>query len=741
MDSQLGPIVMPKRMNQAAINALFSANQLKGDLEQCLQLLREISPASSPYDVCSTLSSVEDRLSANKAHAQRITRSEASEVMEEVGRLIKEVEHSLENWRSQYPDSSPIKVNNGMLLNLVFAGSIYSLEVSAAAFLDPSRGHLAPTLIAYSLALSQRVFAGASELSANIILQFMHSYGAAIAALGSNPPTVLQTRALDATAVDIKTVENHFNLGVETVIYAICPRCSYLYEPQHSQTLISNKPTYPPVCTNRSPPSSPSCSEPLIDDQGRPFKIFEYYPFFDWFARFIAQPNIQQYARAFCDRVRSTPVAPPDKMHTADGEIYRILLGPDGKLFVDGGDECRFFFLFFADSFNTEGTTGRRKSRSTGVVSLKCLNLPYDIREDDVNVYIPGFWRGPREPDAVDAQHAHLLKPVFADLEKAYTRGMKCAGSPDEGNASVPGEECVSRAMVAGACLDLKAARPVAGVLDATSHYLCTCCSNFHQESILRTDHENWTRPSDEILREGMEKWMEAQTVSEREVIEQYYGTRYSPMTMFLKYLKLSMQLISDPMHAFYHRVMQLYFRDALGLTTLSSTVPSPYESDIAFYHEFTHPPRPRPRDPQVDNADTADTDEFLAYLEWEDLTDEQRRVRLLRINDWLSPAMKHDIRALSEVVKGHQLLAQERPQSNTAEGKKLRKRLLKRLTDLRWISLVYICNDLWISPFNNCDDEHGISQHSLRKSSMAQSLVKWVSQEYYFTVFQLTLV
>jgi len=735
MGSQSGPVVMPKRMNQAGINALFTANQLKGDLEQCLQLLREISPASLPYDVCSVLSSVEDRLLANKTHAQQIKRSEASEVMEEVWGLIKKVEHSLANWRSQYPDTSPIKVNNGMPLDIFLAGLIYSPNVSAIAFLNPNRGHLAPTLIAYSLALSQRVFAGASELSANIILQFMHSYGAAIAALGSNPPTVLQTRALDATAVDIRTVENQFNLGIETVIHAICPCCNYLYEPQHSPT--SPKPTYPAVCTNRSPHSSPPCNEPLVDDQGRPFKIFEYYPFFDWFARFIAQPKIQQYARAFCDHVRNNPVAPPDKTHTADGEIYRVLLGPDGKLFVDGGEECRFFFLFYADSFNTEGTTGRRKSRSTGVVSLKCLNLPYDIREDDVNVYIPGFWRGPREPNAIDAQHAHLLKPVFSDLEKAYTRGMKCAGSPDEANASVPGEECISRAMVAGACLDLKAARPVAGVLDATSHYLCTCCSNFHQESILRTDHANWARADDEIYREGMEKWREAQTISEREAIEHYYGTRYSPM-MLLKYFKLSTQLIPDPMHAFYHRILQLYFRNALGLTTLSSKVPSPYESDIAFYHEFAHPPRPRPRDPQVDNTDS---EEFLAYLEWEDLTEEQGRVRLSRIKNWLTPAMKHDIRALSEVVKGHQLLSQKRPKSDTPGGIKLRKRLLKRLTDLRWISLVYICNDLWILPFNNCDDEHGIPQKSLRKSLMAESLVEWVSQEHYFNGFNLKVV
>ncbi|KIK55730.1 hypothetical protein GYMLUDRAFT_113592, partial [Collybiopsis luxurians FD-317 M1] len=151
-----------------------------------------------------------------------------------------------------------------------------------------------------------------------------------------------------------------------------------------------------------------------------PLKAYEYYPFPQWFAQFVAQPEIQQYAKAFCNEVQNNPIAPADKVHTWDGDIYRVLLGPDGKLFTNGGDEGHFLWLLHVDFFNSEGSTGRGKHRSTGLTSIRCVNLPYHLQEDINNVYIPRFWQGPKEPSAVNAQLAPLLKPVISDFEKAY---------------------------------------------------------------------------------------------------------------------------------------------------------------------------------------------------------------------------------------------------------------------------------------------------------------------------------
>ncbi|KIK52582.1 hypothetical protein GYMLUDRAFT_179976, partial [Collybiopsis luxurians FD-317 M1] len=600
----------------------------------------------------------------------------ASNSLKEVRVLIEELEHSLQDWHSRYPDTSPIRIDN------------------ESAFLDPGKNYLIPTLIAYSLALSQQLFAGASELSTNVTLQILHLYGTAIAALGGQP-NFLQTRAIDTIPSQIGTVENRFNFGIETVIYAVCPCCNYPYDPQSSPT--STNATYPTVCTNRSPPSSPPCNTPLLDQTGSPLKAYEYYPFPQWFAQFVAQLEIQQYAKAFCNEVQNNPIAPADKVHTWDGDIYRVLLGPDGKLFTDGGDEGHFLWLLHVDFFNSEGSTGRGKDRSTGLTSIRCVNLPYHLREDINNVYIPGFWRGPKEPSAVNAQLAPLLKPVISDFEKAYTHRIRCHGSPQSTNPTVLGNQCTFRSMIAGACLDLKAARPVSGLLNVTSHHICSTCNIFHKDSLLRTDYENWSPANDKFLWEGMQKWREAQTDKEREIIENYYGTRCSAMEI-LEYFKFSLQVISDPMHAFYHCIIHTYFRNALHLTTLSPNIPSPYPSNIAFYYDFSHPPRPNP----IEISRACTSQEYLAYLEWHDLTGDDNQIRC-------------------DIVKGHQLLSQRRPTTSSE-----RKKLLKKLNEIHWHLLLYICNDLWISPASDIIGKTEILKTEVTRKAMAESLLDW---------------
>ncbi|KAJ3816235.1 hypothetical protein F5880DRAFT_1619585 [Lentinula raphanica] len=213
-----------------------------------------------------------------------------------------------------------------------------------------------------------------------------------------------------------------------------------------------------------------------------------------------------------------------------------------------------------------------------------------------------------------------------------------------------------------------------------------------------------------------MQRWREAQSEKEREIIADYYGTRRSAFEI-LPYFKFSTQTIPDPMHAFYHRIVHLFIRNALNLTTLSRTVPLPHESDIAFYHNFLPPPRPNPS--QI-SSKSRTSEEYLAYLEWHDLLLGEEGVRLSRINDWLWPTMEVDTRALGDVIKGHQYLCQRRP--TTAE----RKLLSKKLMGLRWHSLVYICNDLWISPVKDLLEETKFSKNTVTRKEMAQGLLDW---------------
>ncbi|KAJ3835957.1 hypothetical protein EV361DRAFT_813132 [Lentinula raphanica] len=82
---------------------------------------------------------------------------------------------------------------------------------------------------------------------------------------------------------------------------------------------------------------------------------------------------------------------------------------------------------------------------------------------------------------------------------------------------------------------------------------------------------------------------------------------------------------------------------------------------------------------------------------------------------------METDIRALGDVVKGHQLLSQSLPSRGSETTK-----LLKQLNDLRWHSLFYICNDLWIGPSRDYLEDTKVSSKKVSRKAMAESLLSW---------------
>ncbi|KAJ3990806.1 hypothetical protein F5050DRAFT_1795704 [Lentinula boryana] len=72
---------------------------------------------------------------------------------------------------------------------------------------------------------------------------------------------------------------------------------------------------------------------------------------------------------------------------------------------------------------------------------MRCLNLPLHLQEDSNNVYIPGFFQGPKEPRAVTAQLAPLLSPLMSDMEIAYHRGIRCRGCYDHAKFNLRGPD------------------------------------------------------------------------------------------------------------------------------------------------------------------------------------------------------------------------------------------------------------------------------------------------------------
>ncbi|THU94046.1 hypothetical protein K435DRAFT_558511, partial [Dendrothele bispora CBS 962.96] len=162
----------------------------------------------------------------------------------------------------------------------------------------------------------------------------------------------------------------------------------------------------------------------ILFKYGKLRKSFEYYPFHDWFGRFIALPEIEKYGDAFCVNVTSRPV-PENKRDACDGSFIRQLPGPNGGLFLaDRGSEGRWLFKFHADGFNPEGLRLRGRTNSTTVMGLICLNLPLHMANDPAYMYIPGLIQGPHEPNPKNGASNHYLKILMDDLAPAYERGI-----------------------------------------------------------------------------------------------------------------------------------------------------------------------------------------------------------------------------------------------------------------------------------------------------------------------------
>ena len=77
--------------------------------------LEELSQIPSPVETSTiqrVLSDVENTVQYIREHIQTVKRNEAAKAAGKVKHLLGLLEKSLETWRMQYPDSSPLKIDN-----------------------------------------------------------------------------------------------------------------------------------------------------------------------------------------------------------------------------------------------------------------------------------------------------------------------------------------------------------------------------------------------------------------------------------------------------------------------------------------------------------------------------------------------------------------------------------------------------------------------------------------------------
>ncbi|KIK52219.1 hypothetical protein GYMLUDRAFT_64343 [Collybiopsis luxurians FD-317 M1] len=115
MINNLGPGERPTLINQSGMNALFTVQELIRDLKECIQIMEEIG-SQPEANIPALLTSVERRVEADIKDAQCITQREAYDKLQEFNSLAVEAGESMAQLQLRYPDTSPIRIDNGRLV-------------------------------------------------------------------------------------------------------------------------------------------------------------------------------------------------------------------------------------------------------------------------------------------------------------------------------------------------------------------------------------------------------------------------------------------------------------------------------------------------------------------------------------------------------------------------------------------------------------------------------------------------
>jgi hypothetical protein len=519
----------------------------------------------------------------------------------------------------------------------------------------------------------------------------------------SNGP--MEARHVDVIAQmpqNIRAALSKFDLDSRVAVYAVCPVCHCTYKPRYDEG--STYPTYNEFCTNRPEPESGICGESLLrrvdDDNGhhvmKPIKPFVYHDFHDYLASLLSRADLEEAMDKSCDelmRTRDDPI-PEYVKDIWEAEFLRTFEGPSpGTLFIDRQGEGRYGFTLNIDFFNIEGMRTRGRTTSCGLISMACLNLPYEIRYKPENMYVAGIIP-PDQPSTTELNH--YAKPVIDALVESWDNGVRYSRT-----ALHPHGKTTHSAVIA-AVMDLPAARHASQLASHSSHFYCSACQCFHRSTMGRTDHTQWVMRDVAKMRRNAERWLHASTSKEREEIFKQHGTRWSEFWR-LRYWDPTRQLIVDAMHCILEGFAKQHFRVVLGLTS-SSAANEPLPR-IAFSHNFT----------KIDHDSKFPDDMTLKEVKQVDAIHGLLTASLEGVGD--------DGRVVDQESFAESLLS-----------------LTRRLSSKNMKALQFVCKDLECHPAVPLLPNHSGARHTrLYKKDWVAALITWVSFSFFWHVTLLT--
>ncbi|KAF9555250.1 hypothetical protein CPC08DRAFT_611241, partial [Agrocybe pediades] len=184
--------------------------------------------------------------------------------------------------------------------------------------------------------------------------------------------------------------------------------------------------------------------------------------------------------------------------------------------------------------------------------------LPEDIRYKPEFIFPVAIIPGPHEPPLEELNH--YIRPIVEEIRAGWKPGYHISNTadfPDNG-------ERVELALLLS-INDLPAARKVSGTAGTGAHIYCTVCSCRDRKTMYRTDFEKWTLRDPHVMRQNAEAWRDAETLADRQLIEEEHGVRWSELWQ-LPYWDPTQMLVVDSMHCILEGLVHYHCRYVLRL-------------------------------------------------------------------------------------------------------------------------------------------------------------------------------
>ncbi|KZV79464.1 hypothetical protein EXIGLDRAFT_632019 [Exidia glandulosa HHB12029] len=342
---------------------------------------------------------------------------------------------------------------------------------------------------------------------------------------------------------DVRTAMKHLSIDPVIVRSVCCPKCFASYALDD----------IPEFCTWRARRRCRPCGEPLTatrstHSQGPitvPRRLYSVQSFRSWLEWFLSRPDIEDLLE------QSWAHQPSDDSmrSTWDSPAWRSL----GNFSTTRGN---LTFSLFYDSFNPLHNKIAGKVVSCGVLTLRCMNLPFDVSRRPENTFFIALTPLPYGPNVVTI--TALLDPIMDQVLPFWIAQLIQTYKFPLGRSI--------RAGIVPVIADILASKKALGYGSHACEQFCSYCL-CTLDQLERLDLENWTIRTSEAVRTAAENWTAAQTVKQREQLFKSSGVRGSALHR-LHYRDHVRHTVIGVMHNWMEGVLQHHCRVKWGLGT-----------------------------------------------------------------------------------------------------------------------------------------------------------------------------